>query len=149
VQGPEAGPDLQIAGVSLWVVSRQFPNIDDYWDGNWLEARVRVEALGATVEATGTWLRTDEIAAFAEQLACLRRDLHGTAELLCMEPTFNMKLAAGDLGDVEMTVQVTPDHLTQSHRFVFNIDQTFLAAGVAGCLGIIDRFPVRGAPTRP
>jgi hypothetical protein len=42
-------PDLQLAGLSLWVL--QFPGAEnDYWHENWLNVRVRVEAPGAIVE---------------------------------------------------------------------------------------------------
>lgn len=45
--------DIKFAGMSLWVLGRQFPDLDDYWDGNWLNVQVRVEASGAAVEAAG------------------------------------------------------------------------------------------------
>src|SRR5262245_58281939 len=46
-------PDLKLGGFSLWVFGRQFPDANDYWDGNWLNVRARVEAPGALVEAPG------------------------------------------------------------------------------------------------
>jgi hypothetical protein len=32
-------PDLKLDGFSLWVFGRQFPDANDYWDGNWLPLR--------------------------------------------------------------------------------------------------------------
>ena len=29
-------PDIKLAGLQIWVHGRQFPDSDDYWDGNWL-----------------------------------------------------------------------------------------------------------------
>jgi hypothetical protein len=43
-------PDLQIAGLSLWVFGYQFPNTNDFWDGNWLNVRTQVEGNGAVVK---------------------------------------------------------------------------------------------------
>jgi hypothetical protein len=39
----EAGePDLKFAGFSLWVLGRQFPDHNDYGDGNWLNVWVDI-----------------------------------------------------------------------------------------------------------
>jgi len=44
-------PDLKFEGLSLWVLG-QFPDHNEYWDGNWLNVRVRVETRAA-VETCG------------------------------------------------------------------------------------------------
>jgi hypothetical protein len=31
-------PDLRVAGLRVWIHGRQFPDSQDYWDGNWLNA---------------------------------------------------------------------------------------------------------------
>ena len=128
----EAEPDLQLAGLSIWAVSREFPHSADYWDGNWLNIRARVEAVGAKVKIAGPWVRTDELAQFAEQLGGLYRDLKGTAELECMEPMLRAKVTCGARGDIEVIVEITPNHVTQSHRFIFEVDQSYLATTLAG-----------------
>jgi hypothetical protein len=74
-------PDLKFAGFSLWVLSRQFPDHDDYWDGNWLNVRVRVEARGAAVEVRGPILYASELRGFIDGLEKLNTELHGQAEL--------------------------------------------------------------------
>lgn len=140
-------PDICLAGLSLWVGSREFEALDDYWDGNWLVVRGRVEAPGAVVEAKGSWLRSDEIERFADKLMTLHRDLKGSAELQCLEPTLNAKVVCGARGQIEVIVEFTPDHLTQSHRFEFAIDQSYLVATLQGCQRVLERFPVRGVPT--
>ncbi len=137
-------PDITLAGLSLWVQCREFERSEDYWDGNWLYVRARIEAPGAFVEAAGPWLRTDEIEHFADQLTVLHRDLRGSAELPCMEPTLAAKVTCGSRGEVEVVIDLTPDHMTQSHRFEFMIDQSYLAATLRGCRSVLDRFPIRG-----
>ena len=139
-------PDLKLAGLSLWALSRQFPTSDDYWDSNWLSVRASVEAPGAFIEVSGPWLRTDAIARFKEQLAALDRELGGTAELSCVEPALNVKVVCGKLGHIEVTIEITPDHMTQLHRFMFAIDQTNLTGAMAGCRRILERFPVKSTP---
>ena len=83
---------------------------------------------------------------FKEQLATLDRELGGTAELSSDDPALNVKIVCGKLGHVEVTVEITPDHLTQLHRFVFEIDQTYVKGVLAGCRRILERLPIKGIP---
>jgi hypothetical protein len=144
--GVQGEPDLKLAGLSLWALRRQFFGANDYWDGNWLNIRAYVEAQGACVEIDGPWLRTDEVSMFAEQLAALYRDVKGTAELACMEPALRAKIVCGTLGHLTVTIDITPDHMTQSHRFVFSIDQTYIPHALSACKRLLERYPVIGSP---
>src|SRR5262245_13745695 len=116
-------PDLQLAGLSLWVVGRQYPGCNDYWDGNWLDVRVRVEAPGAAVEAHGAIVHAPELESFANELDLLDSRLTGEASLKCMEPNLIVAILGNRLGQATATIMVTPDHMTQSHKFIFSIDQ--------------------------
>ena len=145
-QDRDETPDIKLAGLSVWVSSREFPDSDDYWDGNWLHVHIHVEADGASVQVSGPCVRTDEIEEFTEQLALLHRDLRGTANLACMEPYLAAKVTCGTLGGVQVEVEVTPDHLAQSHRFLFGLDQSYLPAVLSGCRDVLHRFPVTNRP---
>ncbi|HEX3916013.1 MAG TPA: hypothetical protein VHW60_01655 [Caulobacteraceae bacterium] len=136
-------PDLKLEGLSIWALGRQFPNSEDYWDGNWMTVHAHVEAPGARIDAQRSWLRADEIEGFLEQLEALNRDLKGTAELACMEPTLNVKVTCGSLGHIQVVVEITPDHMTQSHRIDFASDQTYLASAMKGCRAILAKYPVK------
>jgi hypothetical protein len=138
-------PDIKLAGLSLWARSREFPGSDDDWDGNWIDLVVFVDAPGARVERRGPYLRSDDLAAFREQLAALHSDLKGTANLDCIEPALKGKVGCGSLGHIEVAVDITPDHLRQSHQFVFDIDQSYLATTLAGCARVLDRFPAKSS----
>jgi hypothetical protein len=139
-------PDIKLAGLSLWVVSRQFPECDDYWDGNWLNVLVRVEANRATVSASGPIIRIDELAAFHNELSILHRDLTGVAELHCIEPGLGLKVSCSHTGQVEVVIDVTPDHLTQSHQFQFSVDQSYLISILEDSANILSAYPQRGSP---
>lgn len=138
-------PDLRLAGLSLWAWNYEFPDSEDYWDGNWLNIDARVEANAAAVKINGVCLRTNEVAAFARQLEELYERVEGTAELSCMEPNLSIKATCDKLGQVEVIVDITPDHMTQKHQFIFSIDQTYLPEVLKGCRQILERFPVKGA----
>jgi hypothetical protein len=42
-----------------------------------------------------------------------------------------------------MTVQITPDHLNESHRFVSEMDQTYLPAFLGQLKAILAEYPIR------
>jgi hypothetical protein len=134
-------PDLKLEGLSIWALARQFPNSEDYWDGNWITIHARVEAPGARVDLQGPCLRSDEVEGLLDGLETLNRDLKGVAQLACMEPMLNVKVTCGSLGHIQ--VEITPDHLTQIHRFEFSSDQTYLASAMRGCRNILAKYPVK------
>ncbi|WP_295134448.1 hypothetical protein [uncultured Reyranella sp.] len=142
----EQEPDMQIAGLHLWVLGREFPDSEDYWDGNWLQIEALVETPSATVRISGPCLRTDEVAGFTRQLEELYANLQGTAELNCMEPNLRLKATCDKSGKMELFIEITPDHLTQKHQFTFSIDQSYLPETLNGCRQILERFPVKGSP---
>jgi hypothetical protein len=138
-------PDLQLAGLSIWGVRRAYPQSEDYWDGNWLNIQARVEAPGSRVEIAGTCLRSDDIARFRQQLEALYRDLRGTAALESMEPQLVAKVTVGTTGQIDAKIEITPDHMTQSHSFVFEIDQSYLATTLEQSRKLLARFPVKSS----
>jgi hypothetical protein len=140
-------PDLHSLGLSLWVQGREFPNSSDFWDGNWLVVRAEMRASGAYVERSGPILTTADIEQFRDDLSAMVDSLVGEATLSGMEPGLSLFLKMQKLGRVEAVVEITPDHLTQHHRFELEADQSFLPGLVTACDAILDRFPVINAPT--
>lgn len=138
-------PDLNFCGLSLWVRHRQFPDASDYWDGNWLVIRAKMEASGARVEFGGSILMTADVERFRDELAKMVSALAGEATLTGLEPGINMILEMRGKGDVEGVIEITPDHLNQHHRFKVEADQSYLPALVSSCDAILSRFPVINA----
>lgn len=137
-------PDFRLAGLSVWAIAREFEQSDDFWDGNWLSIRARVETFGAIVETIGPYVRNVELARFSDQLAILVRDLRGTAVLESIEPMLSTKVEIGVRGDVTVTVEITPDHPSQQHWFKFHVDQSYLAPTLLNCQRLLARYPLRG-----
>ncbi len=54
-------PDIELAGLRIWVHGRQFPDNEDYWDANWLNITA-CGAQGATVRVSGNIIQLPEIA---------------------------------------------------------------------------------------
>ena len=136
-------PDLRLGGFSLWVNGRQFPDLNDYWDGNWLRVEALVKADGARVRATGPIIHSPELLAFADQLIALDQNPTGSASLKCMEPELDIEITVSKLGKASMIVSITPDHLKQQHRFEFELDQTYFRPAIASLERILSTYPIK------
>ncbi len=134
-------PALRLGGLSIWVDGKQFPAADCY-DGNWLNVRARMEAPSATVKCAGSILMTTDVDQFRKELESLGATLTGEATLSSFEPELKVTLKGQRLGHIEAEVEITPDHVTQYHRFTLDLDQSYLPALVAGCEAILERFPI-------
>jgi hypothetical protein len=143
---PLEAPDLHIAGLRLWVHGRQFPMADDYWDGNWLQVTVHCGAPGARVWVTGPILHVSEIAHFLRGVEAIYASLQGEATLPCMEPELGVTLTAEGRGHITMVVAITPDHLSQAHRFTFTLDQSYLPPVMDYCRTLLRQYPIKGQP---
>ena len=138
-------PDLQIAGLRLWVHGRQFPQSQDYWDGNWLIVTVHCIYPQSSVRAHGPIVHLGEIYGLLQETEALFKTLQGKAELRCMEPNLGVELLAQTGGHIRVKISITPDQITESHSYTDGIDQTYLRPIITGCKAILAKFPLREA----
>ncbi len=138
----EAGTVVRVA-----VLGYAYPNFVDYWDGNWLNARVCAKTEGFVADYP-LFVRAEEVARFLEQLRSLHRHLRGKAEFVMLEGQLRLSLEAADtLGHVQVeTVAQHPSGTGAKLRFGFGTDQTFLAPLIGELADVAAAFPVRGAP---
>lgn len=139
-------PDIKIAGLSIWIHSRQFPDETDYWDANWLNVTVHCGEQGSDVTVNGNIIHLSEISQLLSGAIKLNKSLEGKAEMLCTEPELSVELEAEKLGHINMTVNITPDHLHQTHTFIFEIDQSYLTKLVSECETTLEKYPIIGKP---
>lgn len=138
-------PALKIAGFQLWVTNRQFPDASDYDDGNWLLVAAHCGEEGASVWAEGALLQAQDIDRFRKDCQKLLKGEARKVTMEPLEPNLHIEIEATDkLGHFEMRVQITPNHLTQEHRFEFGIDQSYLPGIIGQCERLTERFSVRG-----
>lgn len=64
----------------------------------------------------------------------------------CIEPNLNVSLESEKRGHITMKVDITPDNLTQEHKFIFEIDQSYLPALIEECHKVLERWPIVGKP---
>ena len=136
--------DLTLGGLRLWVHGREFEDASDYWDGNWLRVSMRCEYPGAQVSLDGPVLHLGDLRSFLSQVEELHATFHGSAQLACIEPNLQVGLVIDGKGRVRVTIDITPNHLQQNHRFVDELDQTHLRPVMAACRTILSRYPIRG-----
>ena len=138
-------PQIHLAGLQIWVHSRQFPEAPDYWDGNWINVTVHCGAQGADVWASGPIIHLPEIKRWADACEQMYKTLSGEAKLDCMEPELSVKMQMREQGHIEMEVSITPDHLTQKHTFQFELDQTYLIELLKECHQVLVAYPIKDA----
>ncbi len=139
-------PDIAIAGLQIWVHSRQFPDEENYWDGNWLNVTVHCGAKGSSVWTSGNIIQLHDITHLSAGAKELYNYLKGKAELPCIEPELFVELEADAMGHILMTIKITPDHLSQTHKFTFDLDQSYLPQLIKGCDDLLLKFPIKGKP---
>ena len=137
-------PDIELAGLQIWIHGRQFPADPDFWDGNWLNVTVHCGANGASVWTNGAILRLSELDDWLVALETLNETLSGEANLNTIESAFNVKLKAESLGQITMEVEISPDPLAQQHHFEFGIDQSYLGRVIESCRKALKNFPIVG-----
>ena len=142
-------PSLEVGGFQLWVHGRQIPDSQDYDDGNWLRITAHCGHAGASVWATGSILQVMDIVHWAGQCEELANGSAQSASLGPLEPKLRVDLEKTDsLGQLQMTVQITPSHMEQEHVFRFEIDQSYLQGIVTQCRAIEKGYPIRGESAR-
>jgi hypothetical protein len=142
-------PDLKVAGFQLWVHGRQYPEANDYYDGNWLRVTAHCGSSGASVWAHGAILKVTDIAGFGNGCVAMLDGPSRSADLAPCEPEIKVSLEASDrVGHIRAQVEITPDHLLQAHRFEFEIDQSYLPGIIKQCSDIVQEYQIRGEQDR-
>ena len=140
-------PDLEVAKLSVWVRERTYAGSEEPYDADRLTVSAHCAQAGASVFVQGAFLTSSSFERFAETCETLHVALAGKAWLASDELNLTVTLDATDsAGHVLAVVEITPDHMTQEHRFEFQIDQTHLPGIVRQCRTIVGRYP---NPHRP
>ena len=136
-------PDLTLAGLQVWIHNREFPNSIGSFDGDWLVVTVHCGGKGADVWAQGSIIHLSEIASFLKQVELMSNTFKGQAEFCYIEPNFSARMDIGKRGDISLIVEITPDHLAQQHKFIYDIDQSYLSPLVRDLKTILEKYPIK------
>jgi len=137
-------PDIAFSGFQLWIHGGAPQEFQDYWDGNWLNVTAHCGAMGADVWAQGTILHLGQLGQWLKELEEMSRTMSGKAEFSPVEPNLYVKFEMDKLGHVAVQTDITPEHLSQSHEFREQIDQSYLPDLVRQIRTVLQNYPIRG-----
>jgi hypothetical protein len=139
-------PDIELKGLQIWIHARQFPNEDDYWDGNWLNVTAHCSTHEASVWTSGPILHVPDLIRWLADLEVMNQRVSGAANLVSVEPELSVELSMNGLGHIRMKVEITPDHMTQEHSFEFEFDQSYLEGVINSMRTVLKKYPLKGKP---
>lgn len=141
-------PDLEIAGLSIWIHNREFPENKCYWDGNWLNVSVYCEKDSSIVRATGSIIHLSEIEIWLKETEVMSRKLEGESSLQCMEPNLYIRIQMKERVKAEMLVDITADNSNKHHNFIFEIEQSNIPKLIDQLNNVLKKYPVRGSENK-
>lgn len=139
-------PDLRVGPLALWVHGYEFDTADDYFDANFLRCTALCNQAGEHVATTGSFLMTSDLHGWCTDLDRMQATSSNVASLEPLELDLEVRLTVTASGNIEGWLQMTPDPLTQSHTFRFEIEQSILPTIVDQLRAILQRWPVRLRP---
>jgi len=140
-------PSITIGPLKIWVSGRQFPDHQDYWDGNWLNCTASCDGVGSRVQINGAFLHLGELKKWREDLQEFYPKLEGTVELPTIEPTLRVKIKSRKslTGHLDCEVEITGEQITERHHYLFDIDQSYLPGLLSQLANVLREHPIRGA----
>jgi hypothetical protein len=132
--------------LSVEVTGRVHPTAADFWDGNWLAARISARA-GAFRGAFVADLRSDELQRFAAQLRSLEGAAEGKAALESAEGWVRLSLALDARGRLAGSCELRDDPTGgASLRFGLVAEAAQRLQLLAALDALLEAFPVIGDP---
>jgi hypothetical protein len=141
---PSIAPSLVLGGLRLWVLGKASPESVEWYDGTWLDVRAECVAPGATVTASGPLLTVEDLGRLLAGMEAMQAGRGSAAEMSPLEPNLVVGLTGNSKGRLRIDVRVTPDSLTQEHRFFFDAGLGYLSGPIVQCREILGRFPAVG-----
>jgi hypothetical protein len=146
--------DISIGPLKIWILGRQFPDSQSYWDGNWINTVALCEGNGSRVKIEGPFIHLGELKKWRADLEEFYRTLEGSVDLATMEPTLSVKLIAkkSGTGHLECKINLTKqymsgrDYATERHDFSLVIDQSYLPGLLSQLTIVLRDYPIRGTP---
>ena len=124
-------------------VRREHEGATDYWDGNWIVAKVTVGAGGFRGELVGS-LRIEEFVRLRNQLRLPLGDLAGTSKFETMERWLALEIVGDGRGHFHAACVAVDVPTASRLTFGIDFDQTELPEILRGLDAVCDAFPVLG-----
>ena len=130
------------------VYSRAYSTATDYWDGNWLRARIEVSA-GSFRGRVEALIRSEEILSFRDEVARVVDGGEASATFSTMEDWLTIELRRGTSGLLAVRGELC-DEPGIGNTLTFHVagDWVSLPTLRTALDKVMDAFPVLGAPDR-
>ncbi len=132
-----------LAGFEMRVLRRQFPDHQDYWDGNWLIVELEYRDKHSSVRANGPIVHLGEVAQLQKCMQSIYDCVSKSEKVDFMEPELGMRFEVGSRGDIRFELALTPKNTQQSHWYMIEIDLSYLSSAIAQCQAILMAYPIR------
>ncbi|MBN2225353.1 MAG: hypothetical protein JW765_11790 [Deltaproteobacteria bacterium] len=90
----------------LKALEREFPDINDYWDGNWILFSVSLVMPGLSVEITDPCIRVDELEAFLLELRSFALGHLNAVESSFREPVVSIGVQTPEPGEDDLLARI-------------------------------------------
>jgi hypothetical protein len=92
----------------------------------------------------GLLLNLTQIRSWSAECETLRDTLKGKASLGTIEPNLQVVLESKGLGHIEISIDISPDTLSQEHRFLGGTDQSYLPGLIRQEKTLLGLYPIVG-----
>jgi len=132
--------------LNVQVTGRSHPGSEDYWDGNWVNADIEIDA-GSFQARYGAYLRVEELKDFRDAVARLYSFDSKEAKFQTMEEQLHINITGNGLGHFTAECEAL-DQAGIGNRLVFSLefDQTEIPEILKGLDATVREYPVKGDP---
>ena len=130
------------------ILNYEYPESDEYWDANWLKARIKIKTRSFSGYYSAS-LQTIDFREFKKGLEGIYRTLNGAAQFYSMEEWLTIILNGDGIGHFVGDIIACDFPPSGSKlRFELQIDQTEIPGIVNQINSILEIFPVKGSPDK-
>lgn len=127
--------------INVSILKRSNSAAEDFWDGNWLDAKIEMHVRGFNC-VYGTSLRVDDFERFYEDVLALNSGTKQNAEFMTMEEGFYLHLQVEPNG-VVICRGKAKDDLGNSMEFKFESDLMLIEYLIEEVKMILKAYPLR------
>jgi hypothetical protein len=134
---------LQLAGFEMQVLGREFPELHDYWDGNWLLVKLEYKDKNSMVRAKGPIVHLSELVQLEKSLNSICEGFSKSEKIEITEPELRIAFRVESAGHVQFELELTPDNAQQGHWYFIEVDLGYLSETLSQCRAILKEYPIR------
>ncbi len=138
---------IKIGGLTIIAHGYQFPDNNDYWDGNWLVIDAWFEGAGKELGLSGRpCLRVPELEKFSHDLKKLNKPCSNTVRLRTLEPYLGIEVER-DAANAHISVNAMIKHEARSDEnpFRFDCDLSDVDVWISQIDAVVKAFPQKGS----